>query len=402
MGCEPTNSIAWVCSDSKRSAMSESRSNPVSKGRFPEFPELDGFRGLAIFLVLAGHTFEFSLGYREPWRMWGSVGVVLFFALSGFLITGLLCAERSRTGGIDLRGFWMRRVFRIVPAMAVFLLGVAILKGRGWVVDSRWRDFGLSLAFVRNLAGRGPTLEHLWSIAVEMQFYAVWPILFFRLSLRGAQRVGMGIFLAVILWRAGAIGAGLYSHDSATIYLRTDFRIDALMGGSLLAMARQTGRLAGFSGWLRVFPPVWVFPALLGWSGWMSAFPGVHPLFITVEVLLALLLLARLLAFPTDGFGQLCRSGWMRWLGRRSYSIYLWQQLFILTKTPDWGWIREFPVDVFMAFAAGLVSYHRVEVPFLRLRTRWGGRPVASPIQNGSGSSSAPSPSFPGGSEKPE
>ena len=84
-----------------------------AKARFPEFPELDGFRGLALLLVLVEHALRWSLRIPGPWDHWGSAGVILFFGLSGFLITGLLCAERVRIGDVDLWSFWTRRGLRL-------------------------------------------------------------------------------------------------------------------------------------------------------------------------------------------------------------------------------------------------------------------------------------------------
>ena len=349
-------------------------------GRFPEFPELDGFRGLALLLVLLEHTLRWSLQISGPWTHWGSAGVILFFSLSGFLITGLLCAERTRTGRVDLRAFWVRRGLRIVPAMVVFVAVAALLKLAGlFGVKPYWRDFPVTLLFLRNIAGDGAELQHLWSVSLEQQFYVFWPLLFAWLPFPRARQAGWVLFLGVIAWRTAAILTGLYGWDSTPIYQRTDFRLDAMMGGCLIALAWHQGRLS--TAWLRWASPLWVLPALLAWAGWGSQVPGGQVTFITGQVLLALLLLARLVVAPTDAFAGFCRCGWLRWLGRRSYSIYLWQQLFLAAKTPDWGWVRVFPADVLFAFAAGLASYHFVELPCLRLKSRWGGRPVTPPAR---------------------
>lgn len=366
---------------------------PASPGRFPEFPELDGFRGLAIVLVLLEHVFKYSVKVGGPWNQWGGAGVILFFGLSGFLITGLLCSELARRGHVDLRAFWMRRGLRIVPAMFFYVGVVAVLKLAGWVTDPPWKDFAVALAFLRNFAGRGPTLEHLWSVSLEQQFYLLWPLLFALLALPAVRRVGWGLFVGVILWRATAILGHIYPPDSATIYLRTDFRFDALMGGSLLAVARHLGQLNPHAWWLRVSPPWWTLPALLAWAGWGLELPKAAPVFLTVQVLLALLLLSRVVAGPAGWFTEFCRWAPMRWLGRRSYSLYLWQQLFLVMKLPEWGWPRTFPADVLLGLAAGLASYHFIELPCLRLKSRWGGRSVKGAPQNGT--SSPPSPSLP-------
>lgn len=360
------------------------------RGRFPEFPELDGFRGLALLLVLVEHVMVWSLHVPGPWTHWGSAGVILFFGLSGFLITGLLCAERVRTGRVDLQAFWARRGLRIVPAMFVFLGVAALLKGAGlFGVKPLWRDFPVSVLFVRNWAGDGAELQHLWTVALEQQFYVLWPLLFAGLPWPRAKAAGGALFLGVIAWRTTAIITGRYGWDSTPIYQRTDFRLDGLLGGCLLALAWHQGRLC--LAWLRWASPLWVLPALLAWAGWGSNLPGGRTVFITGQVLLALLLLARLVALPDDAFAAACRWGWLRWLGRRSYSIYIWQQLFLAAKSPDWGWVRVFPLDVVFAFAAGLASYHWVELPCLRLKSRWGGRSLTQKIQKGSSPSASTS-----------
>ncbi len=351
-----------------------------SSPRFPEFPALDGFRGLAILLVLVEHVLKYSVGIPGPWNHWGGVGVILFFALSGFLITGLLGVELAREGRIDLRAFWIRRGLRILPAMAAYLAAIALLKLAGWVTDPPWKDFAACLAFLRNFAGRGHSLEHLWSVSLEQQFYLLWPLVFAATGRRGARRASLAVLVGVIAWRAAAISTGLYRADSATIYLRSDFRFDALMGGSFLALAWHGGDLARSAVWLRSFAsPWWVLPALLAWAGWMWGSPWAGPVFIAVQVLLALLLLSHLVSNAGDAFGWLCSGSWLRWLGRRSYSIYLWQQIFLVVKSPDWGWARHFPVDLALAFAFGLASYHWVELPCLRLKSRMGRRRSSGP-----------------------
>lgn len=252
--------------------------SPVTKGRFPEFPELDGFRGLALLLVLVEHTLRWSLLIPGPWDHWGSAGVILFFGLSGFLITGLLCAERGRTGRVDLRAFWVRRSLRIVPAMVVFVAVAGLLKLGGFFeAKPYWRDFPVTLLFLRNLAGDGRELQHLWSVSLEQQYYLLWPLMFAALPLASATRAGRILF-----------AGGLHGWDSTPIYQRTDFRLDALIGGSLVAVAWHRGRLGGPL--LRRIPPSAVLAALLAWTAWGSRLPWARASYITGQVMLALLL----------------------------------------------------------------------------------------------------------------
>lgn len=139
---------------------------------FRHFPQLDGLRGLAIVLVLAGHVLEFGFGIHTDF---GGLGVLLFFLLSGFLITGLLDREKTRTGAISLRAFYIRRVLRLFPALFIFLATQCVLIETRVVTDTPWYAVAACLLYVRNIWGRGSTTGHIWSLSLEEQFYTSWP-----------------------------------------------------------------------------------------------------------------------------------------------------------------------------------------------------------------------------------
>jgi peptidoglycan/LPS O-acetylase OafA/YrhL len=355
-------------------AIDQRGTNPVPNERFPSFPQLDGFRGLAILLVLVEHTLRHSLGLNGFWNHFGNLGVVLFFGLSGFLITGLLCAESSRDGGIDLRAFYTRRFLRIVPAMWALLVIVAGLTVVGAVTDVPWKGFAEAALFVRNIFGRDTTLSHLWSVSIEVQYYIAWPLAFLVFRPKGARVAGWFIILGVIAWRTWAILSHRFPPDSPVIYLRTDFRLDAIMAGSLLALSRHLGNTfwrdpaPKWAAWMH---PIWMAPALVAWSAVGLDLPHVSSQWITGQVALGAGLLAACARFPRSIFSSICSQAWLRALGRWSYSLYLWQQIFLVTKSPDWGWFRHFPANLALTFGAALLSHYLIELPCLRMKSKW-------------------------------
>ena len=196
-------------------------------------PGLDGVRAFAIAIVVVSHLPEASWLPRTA----GDVGVTVFFVLSGFLITRLLLEERARTGRINVPAFWRRRAARLLPA-AVLLVAIVTLARP---------DFGraaIALLYVSNwVAATGHSispLDHYWSLAIEEQFYMVWPLL---LPLLIRPRLLVVAAIAVTMWRTAQVDVlrGMYA---------TDTRIDALLMGAAAAMvpAPRLGRWAATAG----------------------------------------------------------------------------------------------------------------------------------------------------------
>ena len=217
----------------------------------PYVGALDGVRALAVAGVLLYHA-------GVPWLPGGFLGVDLFFVLSGFLITSLLLAEREATGRIDLARFWLRRARRLLPAafvvIGVCLLVVAFLPP-GEAARTR-ADALASLGYVNNwhqvLAdrsyfeafGRPSLLEHLWSLAVEEQFYLLWPLfLGFALTHLGRRRTAL---LTLAAATASALAMGLLfepGSDPSRVYFGTDTHASGLLAGALLAFAVAAGEV---------------------------------------------------------------------------------------------------------------------------------------------------------------
>lgn len=343
------------------STVQEPRSSTGSRGR-RYYPELDGLRGMSVMLVVIGHLALFVLRSGSWGGSLAAMGVMIFFILSGFLITDLLCHEHAETGTVRLGAFYVRRIRRLMPAFLVFVLFLAIAIQMGWVTDVPWSSMAASLVHLRNVFGRGDTNAHLWSLSMEEQFYAVWPLLFLLAGPRKALVVSLVGVLGVSLVRGGMIALNVLDYNRGIYYLRPWFRFDSLLLGCLLALAWNGGERSR-----RLVQKLvaWCSPgvclvALTLWSVY-AEMTAMKPVFLLVQGLLAAALVAGCALGGTHAWLRL-RS--LRFLGLISYSLYLWQQPFLTTRTPDWGPLREAPLCVVMAFAAALASYYWVEKPF--------------------------------------
>ncbi len=306
--------------------------------RLPYRPGLDGLRALAVTGVFLYHA-------GVAWMPGGFLGVDLFFVLSGYLITSLLLREFSVHGTIDLLSFWGRRARRLFPAVAVvivFAMLAALIVARDDLGRTRadalsaivyltnWHEVAASHSYF-NAFGRPSLLQHLWSLAVEEQFYLLWPLLL----LAGLRRLHPRTVLAL----TGALAAGscllmwgLFdpSGDPSRVYYGTDTRAFTLLIGAMLAFLWPGAQRA-----LRARTPVRA-TALIDGAG-LAALAGVLVLFATLAdyrpwlyrggFLLMALLGAVVVAAASHEEGWLGRAlGWapLRWLGVRSYGIYLW------------------------------------------------------------------------------
>ncbi len=325
-------------------------------------PGLDGLRAISIAFVLAAHlngTQHFpGIVNLIPGDL-GSFGVRVFFVISGYLITSILLSELRRTGDISLRRFYFRRTLRLFPASYIYIAVMAVLAGWNWVHPARW-DFPFAATYSMNFYdGRGWPLGHLWSLAVEEQFYLLWP---FTLLMLGPARAGR--FLVGVLATAPLLRL-------ASPYVGPTFNFliwsDALGTGCLLSIFRE--ELFRHPLYSRVLSSRWFFLVPLAALGANAVpFTKIHWLFCeTIMNVTIAVTIDRVMRNPGGAVGRFLNLPAVSFMGVLSYSLYLWQQPFINRHAGEW--YCAFPVNVLFAFGMALASFLLIEAPFLRLRS---------------------------------
>ncbi|MGN6791681.1 MAG: acyltransferase family protein [Streptosporangiaceae bacterium] len=344
-------------------------------------PGLDGVRALAVLAVLAFHE-------GLPWVPGGFLGVDVFFVLSGYLITDLLVARYRRDGSIGLSGFYRRRARRLLPALALMLITVTAavsvlepgqratlrpaLLGAVTYTSNWWQALAHQSYF--SLYGPPPAFQHLWSLAVEEQFYLIWPLLLAAILTLVHGRLTR----AMIAW-GGAVASALTmlaiynpGADPSLVYYGTDTHASALMIGAALAITWPLAKTAATTGRSRqVLDTLGVAGlAILAWASWHLA--GSNSVLYPYGLVLAALAAGGLvLAAAAPGrIGRLLSWRPLRWLGIRSYGIYLWHWPVIAitsglaVRSAASAPIRIVDTVLPIALAAG--SWRWLEEPILR------------------------------------
>lgn len=344
----------------------------MRKGQQKYIYGIDGLRAIAVLAVLAYHL-------HLPFARGGLIGVTVFFVISGFLITRILLTELDNTGTIDLKDFWIRRIRRLVPAiltMLVVLIFVSAIFNRVlftkackdllsavFCYNNWWQIFN-NVSYFEN-AGAPSPLTHCWSLAIEAQFYLVYPLILIVLAkLRKKKYIpGITALLAVV---SAALMWIMFdpSSDPSRVYYGTDTRAFSLLFGAFLAILLQYEKresvphvlkegigIAGLAGILCITGLV---------DGYSSFFyRGGHVLvsFLTVLVIYAVSdaksLLGTVLGLPP-----------LKWIGDRSYGIYLWHYPVILLisggKSSSW-WVTL--LEILITLILSELSYRYVETP---------------------------------------
>jgi len=353
-------------------------------------PTLDGWRAVAILGVLLCHgSFAFlnrgGVVHDPRWLdlcFRGSYGVDIFFGISGFLITSRLLEERRRSGRIDVGRFYARRAFRILPASLTFL-GVLALLSRAFPIAVEPGEWWTCLLFSRNYlpshGGGGWFTDHFWSLSAEEHFYMLWPAtLCSLLATSAASRArvwAFGLALGTAAWAEFEHHARLLDRVLPSVFMeqRTDVRLDGLLWGCFMAMTlADPARREALTRWLGK-PWVRVTLALAFVATVMNWLPGTGR---AIAAMVPLLLAATAL-HPGSAAGRLLEWSPLRRLGRLSYSVYLWQQLFLLpakelAESPL-GALQHWPLNVVSIFACATLSYVLIERPMVRLGHRLAG-----------------------------
>lgn len=314
-------------------------------------PSLDGLRAISISLVILGHLVKWKHLSLDVVGNYGSLGVFVFFVLSGYLITNLLLREYERSSTVNLPDFYLRRTFRIFPAALVFLAVVIVLYWH----QMRWYHITAALLYVANMDLSRPWIfGHLWSLSIEEQFYLLWP---FALKKWFRHR---STILLVALVVTPVFRLGLYAlRVRGGLLGSLPVFADQLAIGCLLAIfAHKLPKVPGYAA-LAMLGAVIAIP----WFPAISAGRTLFMLFVLrplLDVSVAGLVLHVIqVPYRILNWAPVAR------LGRISYSLYLWQELFCSNTALHWSfWV------VLPALACACLSYYLVEQPMLQLRDK--------------------------------
>ncbi|MEY9093598.1 acyltransferase family protein [Paenibacillus sp. RC84] len=351
-------------------------------------PGLDGLRAISVLAVIAYH-------FNLKWAKGGLLGVEVFFVLSGYLITDQLLWELKTQRKISLLHFWIRRIRRLLPAMVSMLMVVAL--GLILIDPSRMQtlkgDFLSSVFYVNNwylifhqvsyFESFGPPspIGHLWSLSIEEQFYVIWPLLLIFL-VRLLRRQGK---LAVFILLGAAVSAIamalLYvpGTDPSRVYYGTDTRAFAILIGAALAVVWPSWRLTD-----RISSRARSLLDLLGAAAMLILFimmnqtneydSSLYPVgFLFLSVVTAVII--AVLVHPASQLGAILAAKPLSWIGKRSYSLYIWHYPVIILSRPEANVGEPGFVDILLQltliFMLSALSYRFVEEPIRKGRLWW-------------------------------
>ncbi len=385
--------------------MKDARRTPALAGPEQKVAALDGVRGLAILLVMVYHFVHYG-----GWRSDGAIdvalrrfadigwcGVDLFFVLSGFLITGILFD--SKTKGRFFQTFYMRRILRIFPLyygfLALFFVALAFFVSRegrsGSILNEQiwYWTYLVNVRFSMNGWPDYPIIGHFWSLAVEEQFYLVWPFVVFAFGRRTLMQICLwccAIALALRIYVATSGAA------SVSAFVLTPCRMDALLGGGFLALylrgdPEQTAET--LRAWLRWWPvPALAVVAMFFWRDGLNPHqdPIVYTGGLTLIAVLGIAVVAKSLLTTNETLlGRFFVDARLRFLGRYSYGLYVYHHVVIFALRRDAGYtaygisqrfgvpeligqLGVFVIAGAVTIAVALLSWYLWESPILRLK----------------------------------
>jgi len=329
---------------------------------------LDGLRAFSIGLVLLGHLAGTagSPQFLASVHSLGNYGVRFFFVISGFLITWLLLTEQEKTGTVDLKRFFTNRVLRIFPAFYVYV-GIGAVMGFYGIVELLPGDLLHAASYTMNYHDeRAWHLNHTWSLAVEEQFYLIWPFAFLVLGRKHAPALLLALILLVPCIRA----VMWFGFDASPTAVMRQFQAvaDALAVGCLMAFALRSGRLPILRRAV-ARACAWGLAVLLlaGSAGLYLIAPAAFYVVGQSMANVGAAAIVCLCITKNDGIVYwLLNNRVAVFVGVLSYSLYLWQEPFLNSTVADFP--QTYPFNLAFTFTAALASYFLVEKPFLRLK----------------------------------
>ncbi len=359
----------------------------AAKRSIQYIPAIDGLRALAVIAVMFYH-----LGFS--WIPGGFLGVDLFFVISGYVITRMLLDSIAQSGGLDLRGFYLARLRRLLPAL-LFMLTTTVIAVGIWAPDTikrllvdtpfaltgtiNWRLVANEQDYFESI-GRPPLLQHTWSLAVEAQFYLVWPlILYFILKRFGKKHIPVaalsiaaasGIALLLVSFSIDAANASKVSH----VYFGTDTHSIGLFLGAALAVSwiPQNFRVEISRKGQNFIDGIGVF----GFIGILATFffidasnPAMYKIAFPLAGIFGAAIIASIV-HPASRFAPVLQNKVLLWIGERSYAIYLWHWVIFQVTRPTvdlagQAWAL-YSLRILIVFALADISLRYVELPVRR------------------------------------
>ncbi len=354
-------------------------------------PSLDGWRAFSILCVIADHGCN-TYGFPKEWTpvvsfiLNGNLGVRIFFIISGFLITWLMLQEQNKRGIVNLKHFYARRALRILPVYCVYL-GVLALLQYFTPFSQNLRAWVANITFTTGLTAMFGNVEypawHLWSLAVEEQFYIIWPTVFVLCCLGSRASSALKLLFVPVLIAPLCRyihNIELFPTPYANLFSQFTFatNFDSLAigcAGAILLFKHRDKVVAALTAWPHIVATVafgvFAVSYCLQEAGTLD---NVAKSFgKTIEGIGVAVLLLQSVLLPTWGVYRVLNVALVVWVGTLSYSLYIWQQLFsarpeLFSLGPMW-WMS-FPGWMLTTLVAACASYYLLERPFMSLRAR--------------------------------
>ena len=334
-------------------------------------PSLDGLRAFSIILVCIGHSAG-TVGAPDfllPFHNLGNFGVKIFFVISGFLITYLLLIEHEKTSSIDLKKFYIRRTFRLFPAFYFFIFCIAIAHYLGFIELWEGDLFHASTYTMNYHHERSWWLNHTWSLAVEEQFYLIWPLLLLIFGQLRARIIAIIVIFSVPFIRA----LMWYNFDVPSSAMTREFQAvaDALATGCALAYFYKDGwQIPKWfnSVWFYTIPMAMLLVPLIMMKLAPEWFYIVGQSVVNICVALTIW---RFINVRKGILYRILNCKLAIWIGALSYSLYLWQEPFLNSWVQEW--YACWPLNILLTLIFAIFSYYFIEKPFLKMRKKFTG-----------------------------